>query len=297
MNNSSKAIITSASNKFFPSLLNLLGSIEQNYPDHPDVYIYNLGLFFTFKKELEQIPWVHILEMPHFVPHWRACYTWKTHILNTPLADLNLYIDAGCQVLRPLTPLFEKIDIQDYLAVSQGYEVSLKDITPQDYVKEFKIEHINLKSEVITAGIFGFKKDSSIQNITALMYQAGVHEFCLGFSKTELWKNKGVNKTSYIRDCKMFRHDTTLISIFLYKEIHSLKIEDISLFSGQIENKPEQFIWNLRMNYKTLRYTGPQFLHTGSFNFYILINRVFLQCFLLLKVSSNGIKMSLVKYH
>ena len=159
-------IITSASTKFFPSLINLLGSIAKNYPNHPDVYVYDIGLFFTMRKELESISWVHVLDVPHFVPHWRACYTWKTYILNTPLAEHNLYIDAGCQVLRPLDDVFTKIESQGYLAVSQGLTVNIQDITPQEYLDMYHLSPEDAKAEVITAGIFGCKKDAVITPVT-----------------------------------------------------------------------------------------------------------------------------------
>ncbi len=292
--NYSECIITSASNKFFPLLLNLLGSIEKNYPGHPDIYVYNLGLFLTFKKELEKIPWVHIMNIPHFVDHWRSCYTWKTYILNTPITELNFYLDAGCQILRPLDRLFEKISTQDYLAVSQGTEVNISDITPDEYIERFKLTSSQLSSNVIAAGIFGFKRNSSISPITEKIYAYGIEGLCLGFSKIDLWKSKGVNKTPITRECKIFRHDTTLLSILLQKEIPYLKIEPIELFSGKYEDNPQQFIWNIRMNYKKLDFINPKFLHKKPYGWYIHINRLFLFIFIIMKNISNVIKSKII---
>ncbi len=280
-----RCIITSASDKFFPSLLNFLGSIDKNYPNHPDVYVYDLGLFSTFKKELESIPWVHLMEMPHFVPHWRSCYTWKTYALNTPLSELNLYLDAGCQVLQSLDPLFEKINTQGYLAVSQGPAVRIKDITPADYVERFFLPKDKLDSEIIAAGLFGFKKDPAIKAVTEKLYQAGINKDCLGFSQAELWKNKGLNKTEFVRDCKMFRHDTTMLSIFLYANIPDLIVEPAEHFSNVKENSPTQYLWSFRMNYKNLEY-----LHEIHKSLWSKINRVYVHLFIFLKSISNTIK-------
>lgn len=276
-------IITSVSDKFFPSLLNLLGSIESNYPNHPDVYVYDLGLFFTFRKELEGIPWVHVLDIPHFVPHWRSCYTWKTYILNTPLVENNFYIDAGCQILKPLDTLFDKIESRGYLTVSQGTSVTIKDITPQEYLDLYGLTEADAQKNVITAGIFGFKKDSIIKKVTEGLYKAGVDGLCLGFSQGEIWKNKGVNKTDFIRDCKMFRHDTTLITVLLNKEIPDAIIEPVDYFSDQNKKDGEQFIWNFRMNYRKLDFVK-------NYNIYSYINRIYVYIFLLLKNISNTLK-------
>lgn len=253
MKNSS-CIITSASNKFFPSLLNLLGSIKQNYPEHPDVYVYDLGLFFIFKKELESIPWVHVLKIPPFVSFWRSCYTWKTYILNTPLANLNLYLDAGCQILKPLTEVFEKIEKNDYLLVDQGSKVTLNDVTPKDYWKIFDLDEKKGQNKIIAAGIFGFKKDSRIKVATEKLYQAGLSGLCLGFSAGEQWKNKGKNKNIFVRNCRLFRHDTTLITLLVTKYLDNPTIEDVARFGGEKTGNSSQLIWNLRMNYQSLEY-------------------------------------------
>ena len=130
-----KAIITSASNKFFPSLINLLGSIKKNYPNHPKIFVYDLGLFWMFRKELEQIENVEVLNIPHFCKFWRSCYTWKTYILSHPLSDLNFYLDAGTQILRPLDEIFLEIEKDGYFAVSQ--EVPLSLICPLEYKSLF----------------------------------------------------------------------------------------------------------------------------------------------------------------
>lgn len=290
MNNNTSALVTSASNKFFPSLINLLGSLHVNYPNHPDVYVYNLGLFPTYRKELEIILWVHILEIPHFVKHWRKCYTWKTYILNTPINKNNLYLDAGCQVMKPLDELFKKIDEQGYLAVSQGNSVSLRDITPNDYIEIFDISNKTLSSEVITAGIFGFKVGSIISPITKKLYNAGVEGLSLGFSESELWKNKGINRTPFIRDCKMFRHDTTLLSILFLRDIGDAAIEPIEYFSAKYENNSKQLIWNLRLNYKGLDFLDPSILHQEPKQWQVRLNRYFFYVFIILKSMSNKVK-------
>lgn len=289
--NETRCIITSASNKFFPSLLNLLGSIEENYPNHPDVYIYNLGLFFSFRKQLESIPWVHILDIPHFVPHWRSCYTWKTYIFKIPLTENNLYLDAGNQVLKPLDDVFEKISLNGYLFVSAGDEVKNKDLIPDDYINIFDIkDKTKLDNGILTAGIFGFNKNNKeIMNLTNLLFDCGKIGLCLGFSKNEQWKNKGVNKNNFIRNAKYFRHDNTLFCLLFIKTISNAIIEKVEYFDSKFTDKDNQYIWNLRLNYRKLKYlyfSKKYQTHT----LIKIINNIYLYLFLFLKEINRIIK-------
>lgn len=266
-------IITSASNKFFPSALNLIGSIKENYPDHPPIYLYNLGLLPSFLKELKKAG-VTVLEVPHFVPYWRSCYTWKTYILNTPLKDLNLYIDAGSEVLRPLDEIFNKIKIDGYFAIEQG--TTLEKSTPLEYKQRFKLEEDMYDKPLITAGVFGFKKDSIISPLLKELYECGIEGLCLGFSPNEQWKNKGVNKNRFIRNCEMFRHDTTLLSLILRKNIPALKTHPVEKYanaSHMNDSSTDILIRNFRMNFSNLRYIHPQ----------LIINRIIIEIFFTLK--------------
>ena len=181
------AIITSASNKFFPSVLNLVGSIKKNYPNHPPIYLYNLGLLPSFVAELKN-EGVTLLEIPHFVPYWRSCYTWKTYILNTPLADLNFYIDAGCEILQPLDGIFAEIEKDGYFAVEQG--TRLGQSTPPEYKDIFKLDEKLYQMPLITAGIFGFKKNSNISPLLQELHDSGVSGLCLGFPQTNNGKTR-----------------------------------------------------------------------------------------------------------
>lgn len=280
-----RAIITSASNKFFPSLINLLGSIKKNYPNHPKIYVYDLGLFWSFRKELEQIENVEVITMPHFCPFWRSCYTWKTYILSHPLARLNLYMDAGCQVIKPLQEVFEIIEKQDIFTV--GQETALEEIVPKDFINIYNLQELYLKQNCITAGIVGFKKISKVNLATAELLDAGISGMCLGFSQKESWRNTGVNKTDLIRDCNIFRHDTTMVNLIFRKYFGSFEPFSIKKYGGahSKHEDPEQLIWNLRLNYNELEYMGV-FCKT----FVAYLNRVFIYAFIFLKRINKTIK-------
>lgn len=240
-----RAIITSASNLFFPSLINLLGSIKKNYPNHPHVFVYDLGLSFFFRRELELISNVSVIDLPNFCNHWRSCYTWKCYIFSNPLADLNFYLDAGNQVLKPLDGIFKEIEKNGYFTVEIIQELS--EIVPKDYYSLFGLDSSSKEFKIIQAGIFGFKNNYEMNEILKKIYDAGIAGLALGFSRSELYRNKGVNKNIFIRDCKCFRHDQTLLNILLRKNISHLKTNSYHKYSNlRMDEESGQIIWNLR---------------------------------------------------
>ncbi len=256
----SRAIITSASNKFFPSLINLLGSIKKNFPQHPPVYIYNLGLLWTFKKELEKIPGVTVLEMPQFVPFWRSCYTWKPYIFKHPFADLNFYLDAGCQVLRPLDEVFEAIEHDGMFLIYQGGVFN--DIVPGTYQAMFGLSSELGNLQNLHAGIFGFSKQGPAQEAIDWIFEAASMGLALGFSPAEAWRNKGVNKNPFWRDCKLFRHDMTLLNIAFRKFFgNKLTVHAEAQYAGGKGAHSRQFIWQMRLGYSWLEFLKPSALH------------------------------------
>lgn len=285
-----RAIITSASNKFFPSLINLLGSIKQNYPQAPQIFIYDLGLSWNFRKELEQMENVQVISMPHFCAFWRSCYTWKTYILSHPLADLNFYVDAGAQVLRPLDNFFEIIDKDNYLAVGQEGTL-LSFITPEEYKPIFPIDNRFYEQQCITAGVFGFKDESKMREILNELYSLAQAGLTLGFSVVDRQRNKGVNKSSFTRNCKLFRHDTTLLSLVMRKYLNDFTVRDCRQYAGPDtdHDHPQQYIWNMRLNFKSLQYLGSKNLYEKS-TALVKVNRLIIQTMLLVKKIMNNFK-------
>jgi len=253
-------LITAASNRFFPSLLNLIGSIKANYPDHPKIYVYSIGLLTVFKNELKQIDNLEVIETPHFCLFWRKCYTWKAYIFNQPLGELNLFLDAGNQVLQPLDEMFDQIEKNGYLAVSQGGQ--LEQTVPPEYKKILSLKSGFEKEPYITSGIFGFKSSNEIiSQVRDEVYQAALSGMCLGYSPSEQHRNKGKDKTFFIRDCQTFRHEQTLLNILLRKYLGDFKINPINKYAGwqSPHEDPKQLIWNLRRNYIKLEYAGRVF--------------------------------------
>ncbi len=270
----SKAIITSCSNKFFPSMINLLTSIKVNYPNHPPIYVYDLGLFYSFRRELEMINGVTVISMPHFCPHWRSCYTWKTYIFAHPLAELNFYIDAGCQVLRSLDEDFEIINKNNYHIIDVG--VNLNDLIPDDYKILFSVPSSYNNIRGFSAGIFGFKKTTTVSQMLEKTYAAAIAGLSQGFSPDNLWRNKGKDKNMFIRQCKFFRHDQSLLNLFFRLQFGS---EPMVASSDYYDNKSKdtihnQRIWHCRLQPKKLEYTDVELLHSKNNLSYIFnLNR------------------------
>ncbi len=284
--NTDKSIVTSCSNKFFPSLLNLIGSIKTNYPNHPNIYVYNLGLAGNYISELKQIDKVQVVEMPEFCSFWRKCYTWKTYIFSNPFSRYTLYLDAGNEVLKDLDILFSEIERDGYLLVEQ--DLPLKLIVPKEYYSLFEIDKIDKERKVITAGIFGFDKSNQvIGDLINQLHDASLSGLCLGFSKNELWKNKYPNKTEFIRNCEMFRHDTTLLTMLAYKLLPDIRTNDVKRFSPFEEISHGQLVRNFRMNYTHLPYI---YKTQSDHSRYHMVNRAIVELFLIAKKINLRIK-------
>lgn len=61
-------IISAASKSFGPTLLALLGSLNLNWPSHPPVLIYDLGMDQEVLETLKANK-IEVRKVPPFVPH------------------------------------------------------------------------------------------------------------------------------------------------------------------------------------------------------------------------------------
>lgn len=284
-----RAIITSASNKYFPSLINLLTSIKVNYPNHPIIFVYDLGLLSIFRKEIELVENVKVITMPKFCNHWRSCYTWKTYIFAHPIAKLNFYLDAGCQVLEPIDDIFNIINQDDIYLISQG--ITFDKIVPNSYKKLFDIEYKFDHKTALHAGIIGYKNSDIINEIFNKIYNSAIIGLNLGFSANDSWRNKGMDRNIFIRDCDLFRHDLTMLNIYFRKYLDAKIIEHpVFQFDAVRHIKSvKQKIWQLRLSYNNLENLSINKLHYRYNNIY-LINRIIIYIIILTKNIKNKLK-------
>ena len=104
-----KLIVTGASVSFSQSLLALLVSLTLNWPEHPPVLVYDLGLDEQILGTLHENQ-IQVRKVPPFVPHWRKHFTWKVWCWNDAPARDVFWLDAGVVVLHPLDDVFMAID-------------------------------------------------------------------------------------------------------------------------------------------------------------------------------------------
>ncbi len=283
-----KAILTSCSNKFFPTVITLIASIKTVYPEHPTIVVYDLGILPLFRMELEMIKNVKVVTVPAFCPHWKACYTWKPWIFVNPPARLNLYLDSGIQILKKLDSVFDLIEKDDYFAVGQN--TSLASISPSEFRSIIKIDEKFYKETYVTAGLFGFKTDSKITPTLKDIYEASVAGLCLGFSPVESWRNKGKNKSVFVRDCPLFRFDTTVMSLLMRRDLGDFKMQPWKTYeTGELLNDGSQIMWNARLKKIGEGYFDTKTLHEER-RLIPILNRVYIHAFLKLKRISNAIK-------
>lgn len=289
-----KAIITAASNKFFPSLINLISSIKLVYPDHPTIFVYDLGLLPVFRQELRLVDNLRLIEMPKFCGHWRSCYAWKTYIFSHPLARLNFYLDAGCQLLKSIEEVFSIIDKEGVLLIDQ--EQIFSSIVPRSYKSIFDLDDKFDNLTTVHAGIIGFKDDPKIISIFRKIYDSACAGLALGFSPKDKWRNRGKDKNIFIRDCLIFRHDMTLLNVFVRKYLNDgLVIRPLAVYHGERNFVPGQLIWQMRLNYKNLENLKIKFLHKEIRPLF-LINRFIIMSVILVKNINIFIKNKISRY-
>ena len=110
-----RIIITAASAIYGSSLLAMIGSLDRNWPEHPPLIVYDIGLDTRTLDALKRHG-IEVRLVPAFCPHWRLHFTWKIWCWHEAPADSVLWLDAGLTVLRPLDEVFTAIDAIGYFA-------------------------------------------------------------------------------------------------------------------------------------------------------------------------------------
>lgn len=266
-------ITTASCERFFIRAINLIYSIKKNFPDHPQIYIFDLGMSALQLRELRSIKGVKIEYVERFAPHWRTDYSWKLYIYNQiPTKPYLFHIDAGAVVLRNLYLIFLSLAKNDFFLIGQSQK--LLDIFPDDYLSKLNIQNkegLNLR-KVFTAGVIGINRSKSlVLKIVIEAYDLSIQGYCLGYSKQEMHRDSA--NLRIIRDCNCFRHDQTIINLLVYKYFHDYLIHREIKYIGMQSSKSHkmQYIWNSRLDNKALKYI--YIFDTNNFVFFIL-NRV-----------------------
>jgi hypothetical protein len=220
-----RMIITAASAAFGPSLLALLGSLNLNWPDHPPVRVYDIGLDEYTLGELKRNK-VDVVPVPPFCSHWRKHFTWKTWCWNDAPARDILWIDSGVVVLQPMGEVFDAIDRLGYFAVPTYH--LLTENASLNACRGCGVEPSFRKGKMTLAGtVIGFKKQGLIGDILReALSIAEVEEYIASVEKTH-------------------RHDQMIISLLLHKHLRQVIMSDGIAYCGWMSPRqtPGQKVW------------------------------------------------------
>lgn len=220
---------TAADSQFFIKLLSLIGSIKKNDKADRKIKVWNIGLTKEQKDILCAIYNVSVCDIPPFMNNWQACYAWKIYVFSHIQEHIAFYMDTGMSVTGNLDCIAKIIKKNGYFAISQG--VSLSETTPDEFWEDFKIEKDKFKdSEQFGAGLFGFKKTDENNNIINQAYKYTLKGYTMGYSNEELWRDK--HNVNLVRDCKLFRHDQTLLNLFFRKFKGNPVFSDSAIFAN-----------------------------------------------------------------
>lgn len=225
LSNNDRLVITAASRVYGPSLLALLGSLTLNWPQHPPVLVYDIGLDQTTLDTLRTHT-IPVKQVPAFVPHWRRHFTWKPWCWHDAPARTVFWIDAGVTVLKPLDDVFEKTEESGYFVTTSGYplEVEASEAACRGcgVPPEFRQGKKTLASTLV-----GLRKDGPVGAIV---------DEALAVAHTEA--HMAATLTTH-------RHDQAVLSLLLYKYLGSVTIMDEDIYAGWQSPTwtPGQKIW------------------------------------------------------
>lgn len=220
-----KLIITAASSAFGPSLLALLGSLNLNWPGHPRVRVYDIGLDDKTLRVLDKNQ-IEVVRVPHFCPHWRKHFTWKIWCWNDAPAHEILWMDSGVVVLKPIDEVFEAIDKIGYFTVPTYHLLS--ENASVNACRGCGVDPSFREGKMTLAGTFiGFhKKGQMLEVLKEALSVALVEEYIASVER-------------------MHRHDQMIISLLLYKHMKQILMSDGVVYCGWLSPRqiPGQKVW------------------------------------------------------
>ncbi len=192
-----RLIVTAASPAFGPSLLALLGSLNANWPRHPPVAVYDLGLDRATTESLAAFA-VAVRPVEAFCAHWRRHFAWKVWCLcDAPARDV-LWMDAGMAVLEPLEEAFDAVDALGYFAVATYGR--LVEQAPAAAVRAC-----------------GLSRDFAARRATLAGSLIGLRKEGAGLAVLREARELVLDERNVAAGTPAHRHDQALLSLLLYK--------------------------------------------------------------------------------
>ncbi len=207
-----KRIVTAANKRFVPSVLNLIQSAKQvdQTPIHvyvwPDVSEEDQKQIRSAGANVIPLP---VEQTPGFADFWEPQhFAWKLWILAeqdrlAPKDSLVLYMDAGIDVVYPLSSIWDHISTNGMTVFDDGEQTNRRWCHPT-FCKELRVTEEELNTHQIWAGCVGF--------VAASTYSESVLSKALELAKRreiiagEKWK-------PYSSTCFGHRHDQSILSI------------------------------------------------------------------------------------
>ena len=220
-----RLIITAASAAFGPSLLALLGSLNFNWPSHPRVRVYDIGLDADTLRTLDRNR-IEVVQVPDFCPHWRKHFTWKIWCWNDAPAEEILWVDSGVVFLKPVDEVFNAISSMGYFVVPTYH--LLTENASVNACRGCGVEPSFREAKMTLAGTFiGFHKEGKMLEILREALSVALVE-------------------EYIASVeRMHRHDQAIISLLMYKYFGEVVMSDGVVYCGWLspEQTPGQKVW------------------------------------------------------
>lgn len=218
-------IVTAASAECGLSLLALLGSITLNWPSHPPVLVYDVGLDSDTLATLERHR-IQVRKVPAFCSRWRDYYIWKLWCLHdAPSLDI-LWLDAGVILLDALDEVFGAIAAHGYFVTTNGdwleTEASEGLCHGCAVAPAFRAGKVMLSATVI-----GFRKMEKVQEMLDEALSAAMDE-------------------RHVAPVPMSRRsDHAILSLLVYKHLGQVVVADSAVYLGRLSpvQEPQQKVW------------------------------------------------------
>jgi hypothetical protein len=265
------ALVTAVDSKHAPYLFNAIASLHSRFPDHPVLYVFDLGMNRTQRGELSGVPWIQLREVERFVDHWKKNWSWKPYILTQVPQRFVFYFDgSNIVVRRPLVLWFRTIAREGYFLIENGQRMG--QITPPDYWELFGCDRAILAdAPTFGAGLMGFDLHGTARRVIDEVLARTIQGWTLGRSAQE---SRLSYDRSVIRQCDCFRADQTLFNLSVRKHAAgSLVLRDELKYVGRggAADHPRQYLWYSRRQRKSLTYFWRPI---GNANFAFTFNRV-----------------------
>lgn len=204
-------ILTAASEAFEESLICMIASLNINWPNHPEILVYDLGMSertINFLKDNR----IEVIKVPPFKAHWRKHFTWKLWAIHQCNADIVLWLDAGLVVLGSLVAVIKQINNCGYF-ITPTYHPLIEAVS-DNCRKSCGVTLNFLDNKMCFSGnTIGFKKHGVTKILVDEAYTIALVE-----------ENIAANEP-------MHRHDQAILSTLIYKYFNNPIVLDGFMFS------------------------------------------------------------------